>query len=696
MFIKDIVLSNFRIYKGENKISFEEDAQRNIYILAGYNGYGKTTFLTSLVWCLYGRHMQDVDDIFKKKIQEAGGYSGYLDACLNRAARNKNITEYAVTLTVSRLQIPGITAQEVEIKRSYSLGAKQDQLEIKIDGFRNELVEDVGNDIFIQDFLLPKEIAKFFFFDAEKITTIAEVQTLEQKRQLGKAYSEVLGIKKYVDLKNNLADLRLKYRRESASPEELEKLKADELWVAKLEHEIIQREQLTLEYNEDLEEKTKRSAELQEKLIREGSNISLEKLGSLKKEKSRLAELAKDYKERFTSMLDFAPFAIAGRLFFETEKQLNQEQQYNNQKGLSLTELKEAVRNIKATLAALPGHLTKAEIESQVNRLLDEHLTDDQPNSSSSPKVQILHDFDDTLFRGFRAIADNLRTTYKEQFKLLSRDIKRTRYELNEINKQLIRAESKEGDILIQKHRQEKATVDKEIAVIKEKILSLQREIGSFSNELNNRRKVLQELRKRLSVKEDLKDKDITAERLINKLEDFILRIQKEKKATLEARIRKGLNNLMHKKDFVQRVSVDVEGDLIDINLYNERNELIHKEDLSMGEKQLYATAILQALVEESHIEFPIFIDSPMQKLDAAHAKNIITDFYPKVSKQVVVLPLLNKEMTQEEFELFRTNVKGCYLIKNLDEDASTFMQVSNNELFTTAAELDRKEEVHV
>jgi DNA sulfur modification protein DndD len=696
MFIKDIALSNFRIYKGDNRISFEEDLQRNIYIIAGFNGYGKTTFLTSLVWCLYGRHMQDVDDIFKKKIQEAGGYAGYLDACLNRAARNNSVTEYSVTITVSRLQIPGITAQEVEIKRSYTLGAKQDQLEIKIDGYRNELVEDVGNDIFIQDFLLPKEIAKFFFFDAEKITTIAEVQTLEQKSQLGKAYSEVLGIKKYVDLKHNLTDLRLKYRRESASPEELQKLKADELWVSKLEHEISQREQLTIEYNEDLEAKTKRSAELQEKLIREGSNISLEQLSILKKEKSKLAELGKEYKERFTSMLDYAPFAIAGRLFFETENQLNFEQQYNSQKGLSLAELKMAVHNIKSTIAGLPEHLNKSEVENQVNSLLDKYLITDQAEASSSKKVLIIHDFDDTLYRGFRAIADNLRTSYKEQFKLLSRDIKRNRYELNEVNKQLIRAESKEGDILIQKHRHEKVTVDKEIAILNEQIQSLQREIGSYSNELNNRKKVLQELKKRLSVKDDLKDKDVTAERLVNKLEDFILRIQKEKKATLEARIRRGLNNLMHKKEFVQRVSVDVEEDLIDINLYNERNELIHKEDLSMGEKQLYATAILQALVEESHIEFPIFIDSPMQKLDAAHAKNIITDFYPKVSKQVVLLPLLNKEMTQEEFELFKVNVKGCYLIKNLDEDASTFMQVNNNELFTAAAELDRKDEVHV
>ena len=55
MYIKDIELNNFRIYKGKNKISLLPSEDKNIILISGKNGFGKTTFLMSLVWCLYGK-----------------------------------------------------------------------------------------------------------------------------------------------------------------------------------------------------------------------------------------------------------------------------------------------------------------------------------------------------------------------------------------------------------------------------------------------------------------------------------------------------------------------------------------------------------------------------------------------------------------------------------------------------------------
>jgi DNA sulfur modification protein DndD len=75
MTIKEIELYNFRIYKGSNQISLSSADSQNIFIISGKNGYGKTTFLMSLVWCLYGRNMQEVDDLYKKEIADQGGYS---------------------------------------------------------------------------------------------------------------------------------------------------------------------------------------------------------------------------------------------------------------------------------------------------------------------------------------------------------------------------------------------------------------------------------------------------------------------------------------------------------------------------------------------------------------------------------------------------------------------------------------------
>ena len=45
MIIKSIELNNFRIYRGKNKIDLTPDSNRNIIIVSGNNGFGKTTFL---------------------------------------------------------------------------------------------------------------------------------------------------------------------------------------------------------------------------------------------------------------------------------------------------------------------------------------------------------------------------------------------------------------------------------------------------------------------------------------------------------------------------------------------------------------------------------------------------------------------------------------------------------------------------
>lgn len=103
---------------------------------------------------------------------------------------------------------------------------------------------------------------------------------------------------------------------------------------------------------------------------------------------------------------------------------------------------------------------------------------------------------------------------------------------------------------------------------------------------------------------------------------------------------------------------------------------------MSMGERQMYASALLSALVDESEIDFPVFIDSPMQKFDETHSANIITHFYPNVSNQVVIFPLLNKELTEKEYNLIENKVNRAYLIENKSTEDSDFLPVEPHLLF--------------
>jgi len=101
----------------------------------------------------------------------------------------------------------------------------------------------------------------------------------------------------------------------------------------------------------------------------------------------------------------------------------------------------------------------------------------------------------------------------------------------------------------------------------------------------------------------------------------------------------------------------------------------------------LYASSILRALVDESGIEFPIFIDSPLQKLDKTHSKNVICDFYPSISPQVVIFPLLEKELTEPEYVDLLPKVSQSFIIEN-SNGISGFREIEPSKLFSHKLEL--------
>lgn len=94
MIIKSIELNNYRLYKGVNKISFSNENEKNLFLISGENGFGKSTFLHSLLWCMYGRLMVDVEESYRKEIQNAGGgYNQMQRNNLNESCKQKVYSE---------------------------------------------------------------------------------------------------------------------------------------------------------------------------------------------------------------------------------------------------------------------------------------------------------------------------------------------------------------------------------------------------------------------------------------------------------------------------------------------------------------------------------------------------------------------------------------------------------------------------
>ena len=68
---------------------------------------------------------------------------------------------------------------------------------------------------------------------------------------------------------------------------------------------------------------------------------------------------------------------------------------------------------------------------------------------------------------------------------------------------------------------------------------------------------------------------------------------------------------------------------------------MLHKDELSAGEKQIYAIAILEALAKTSGRHLPIIIDTPLGRLDSEHCTKLINNYFPYASHQVIILQIL-------------------------------------------------------
>ena len=283
-------------------------------------------------------------------------------------------------------------------------------------------------------------------------------------------------------------------------------------------------------------------------------------------------------------------------------------------------------------------------------------------------------------FDEFNAVYSNITTTYRIEFEHLADDYRKNKQVMERTMRNITNMHSKESDSVIKKIRKQKNECEQKIAELQKSIIKLHEERGAINKELAVVSRHISELSKKVSLDDSDTKKDKIAGQLISELNTFLVALKNEKKISLETRIKTTMNKLMHKADFIANVEVCVANDIIDINLFAADSNEINKDTLSKGEQQLYATSLLKALVEESGIEFPVFIDSPLQKFDKSHAKKIITEFYPTVSKQVILFPLLHKELTETELEIMKPFVKATYKLTN-ENSQSYIQQVDINDL---------------
>lgn len=696
MLIESITLNNYRLYEGENVIQFRFDEAKNVHLICGENGFGKTTLLHSLLWCLFGRFVgevpvsgqetnssyaamqkeilnQNAAKRFEEKatpeivalIKKNGYTNGYEEI--------KKDSVYSVAICFAEVGIPSIPCQKIVVTRSYDSLLQKEDVEILIDGVKNELTDEIGPEVFINDFILNKDIAKLFFFDSEEIVSLADTGTIAERRKLSKAYEEVLGIRKYEELRSNLEGLRLRYRKKSKDiglKDELEKLEAEREGVS---NELTQLSDSLAEIDTTLTNLREQDGQLQLQLSREGNSVKTEELQRVKAVIEKCKKDDIEMKSALKQFIDYAPFAISGKLFvraYELAKADHEAIANNNTATAQNSVLDALSKEMKGLLDKMPVNKdSKKDAHTQLEAIIEKYR-----GRACDRDIQVT--LTDDEFAEVEAVYNSLTTTYRIEFEALAEAYRKNKITLERNVKRLSNIQNKESDEVIKGLRDNKNKIEAEIKTNEEKQRLGHIRTGELQLTIESYDKKIKELSRKISVDDADEAKDKLASELITELDTFLLSLKKNKKSSLELRIKNTLNTLMHKEDFISHVEVELDSDTMDINLFSSDGNVINKNMLSKGEKQLYATSILKALVDESGIQFPVFIDSPLQKFDKSHSSKIISEFYPSISKQVILFPLLHKELTEAEYKTLQPFVESATLIVN--DTSRSYFEAAN------------------
>jgi len=119
-------------------------------------------------------------------------------------------------------------------------------------------------------------------------------------------------------------------------------------------------------------------------------------------------------------------------------------------------------------------------------------------------------------------------------------------------------------------------------------------------------------------------------------LAEFAQKVSIMKIKDVENEFINSFKRLARKGDISIRAKIEPE--TFAVKIFDNFNNEISKDNLSAGEKQIYAITILEALAKTSARKLPIIIDTPLGRLDSKHRRKLIENYFPTASHQVIIL----------------------------------------------------------
>lgn len=688
MKLTKVEIDNFRQYYNTVKIDLSTNADQNIILIGGKNGYGKTNFLISIVWCLYGRQIEKVDNNFKQEIKKDKNYDSFMLQSLNWTAKSENKSTFSVSIVFTDVELPenkklnsNSSSESVIIKREFDVSSMNETLSISyVDSSSNiELFDNEADKVnYINDYIIPIDAAKFVFFDAEKISEIANLSIKEEGSFINDALSKILGLDAYdlliEDFEFYINDLKKEGATKNIQEQIVNREKAielSEIEIEKLEEENAEK----LKEIDNLKKIIRKYDNLISQHSKQGnSNFDrdsiLSEIESLKNKSIKLSE-------RFNELSEIIPLVILTGKLEEVREQikiqesnilLNSESKRNFNKMEDFIELlfnkPPEPKNSTMSLKDKLFYYEKA-------KDLSARLFNDE--SRKNQKLDFEHDLNNSEKELINYAVDLINTQSKDSFELTIEELNKVQNDLIDHTKTLSKIDADLEDDLILEYSSKKETADYKVSVINREIGENNEKVSKLKNDIVRLNQQLQTLVKKVDINANNKLKIKESQKYIDVLNLFLEEQKNRHKENLEKTILKELRILMHKlggekdsRKFIEdvRVTILVSGQGMKVTLLDQDDNEIRKESLSSGEKQIYISCLIKAILNESIQSLPIFIDTPLGRLDEEHRDSITKKYYPALSEQVVLFST-NSEITPKRLNDISENIAKSYLLVN-------------------------------
>ena len=638
MILDKLSLHNFAIYKGEQEFDLNPLSKKKPIILIGaMNGSGKTTFLQSIDFLLYGKN----SNTFKSQNLS---YEGYLEKNIHKDHKNDGAS---ISLNF-RKQTRGKEENFKVVRMWKKSGEKiKENFYVYVNDILDEIItKDWDN--FIEQ-ILPAKVAQLFFFDGEKIEQLADLD--QSKEVLRKAIDSLLGLEIVTRLNLDLEEFAKKSAVLSKDDKDLKIINEFEDQVNLINNEIKKLEEKKIKLEDDSTKIKFEISALDQELERSGLSFFDKK----KEIELTLENKNKENEDLKNNLLNIAalegPLLLVKKELKEIEEKLLNNINQNN-KDLVSEEKNNLIKDIKL--------FTEKDCkDSNFKEKLFNFLVSKQIKSTFAEQ-------DFSKINGL-----SLENLKEIQNKILPDLNNKTNFNLSQLKKNILDIEKLEIEFKkIPAEDKIKPIINKQeslkIEVIQ--ILGAIKQINEQIEQKNSEKRPKEfQLKKLYQIQSDKKTVLLDSERFVVFSEKTQIIMDQFKKRVLEHHIfklenfiKECFNFLIRKEEFLEKVKIDIND--FALLLYDKKDRNIETSTLSAGERQLLAVAILWALAKASNKLSPTIIDTPLGRLDSKHRLNLVEKYFPNASHQVILLST-DEEINKNYLNIMKESISKSYLI---------------------------------